>query len=238
MSNYGHSLRIPVAAWQVWDSADKNDATDKPDVGFIEPMLRRRLSPVARAALSVAYACAKNIPSVRLVYASRHGELERTVGLLQTLGASQDLSPTAFGLSVLNANAGLYSIARNDTAPSTAIAAGEETFGFGLIEAWGRAVTEKGPPVLYVYADAPAPTPLGPRQDDHPGILALAFLIDPQHAKQHLLTEYTHLEHHEAGLDSPRASSAPQATTFVRETNHLPRITWQGAQRHWQWTWE
>lgn len=193
-------------------------------------MLRRRLSPLARAALHAAHACAGNLPSVRFVYASRHGELDRTLELLQALAINADLSPTTFGLSVLNANAGLYSIARQDHAPATAIAAGPETFAFGLIEATARANNEPGPPVLYVYADALAPAPFGPQSDDPADILAIALLIDPARTSEELLTEY---------ISQPgEASTQSQAATFLNSVQNRNTMTWTGTQRRWQWSWQ
>ena len=45
---------IPVARWSSWPAA----ATAAPDIGFIEPMVRRRLSTLSRVALKVAHDCA------------------------------------------------------------------------------------------------------------------------------------------------------------------------------------
>jgi hypothetical protein len=201
-----------------------------PDVSFIDPMLRRRLSPLARAALHVANACAGWCEAVRFVYASRHGELGRTIELLQSLAVVEPLSPTTFGLSVLNASAGLYSIARGDHSPATAIAAGPETFAAGLLEAYARASLDNAPPTLYVYADAPAPAPFGPLADDAPGILAIALLIDPLQAVQQLTAQCTL-----AGSTEPSPS---QAAAFLGCLQNGETATWIGTQRRWQWSFE
>lgn len=230
MQTLGHTIKTSIAQWKAWDGAAPENINGKPDVGFIEPMLRRRLSPLARAALHTAHACAGDLPSVRFVYASRHGELDRTLELLQALAQNEDLSPTTFGLSVLNANAGLYAIARQDHAPATAIAAGPETFAFGLIEATARAENEPGSPVLYVYADAPAPAPFGPLSDDPANILAIALLIDPARATQQLITEYISQE----GEADPQS----QAAVFLAGANSQKNVTWIGTQRRWQWRWQ
>ncbi|HWT36772.1 MAG TPA: beta-ketoacyl synthase chain length factor, partial [Paraburkholderia sp.] len=60
---------IPVARWSSWPAV----AAVAPDLGFIEPMARRRLSTLSRIALKVAHDCAADKPSVRIVFASRHG---------------------------------------------------------------------------------------------------------------------------------------------------------------------
>lgn len=201
-----------------------------PDVKFIDPMLRRRLSPLARAALHVAYACAAECERVRFVYASRHGELNRTVELLQTMAGAEPLSPTNFSLSVLNTSAGLYSIARGDHSPATAIAAGPETFASGLLEAYARATLDHAPPTLYVYADAPAPPPFGPLADDVPGIIAIALLIDPRQPARQLQVRCT--------PSGGEKQSPSQAVAFLDCLQSGATATWVGAQRCWQWSFQ
>ena len=81
---------IPVARWSFWPVA----ATAAPDLGFIEPMVRRRLSSLSRIALKVAHDCAAERSHVRVLFASRHGELRRTTDILRAIGAGEPVSPT------------------------------------------------------------------------------------------------------------------------------------------------
>lgn len=165
------SWDVPIVRWVQWPGIGAAE------LGFIEPLLRRRLSSLARGALHVANACAQGCPSATFVFASRHGELTRTVELLRSLAHDEELSPTLFSLSVLNAAAGIFSIARGDRAPATAIAAGVESFGYGLLEAHLRARKNPAKPLVYVYADAPAPDPIGPQSGDPQAVFALGLLI-------------------------------------------------------------
>jgi len=121
-------------------------------------MLRRRLSSLAKMVLHVAQECACGIPDVRIVFASRHGELVRTTTMLEGLAAKEDLSPTLFSMSVLNASVGLFSILQKNTAPATAISAGCASFGYGLLEASLQLADKPELPVLLVYADEPVPS--------------------------------------------------------------------------------
>ena len=57
----------------------------------------------------------------------------------------------------LNASAGLFSILQRNTAPGTAISAGCASFGYGLLEACLQLAEKPEQPVLFVYADEPAP---------------------------------------------------------------------------------
>jgi hypothetical protein len=216
--------QIPLAKWVAW-GCDLAPEQTVPDLAYIEPLLRRRLSPLARTALHVAHACSRHYPSVRMVYASRHGELGRTIETLYSLARGEVLSPTTFSLSVLNSAAGVFSTARHDEAPATAISAGLETFGFGLLEAWTRARLDPASPVLYVYADIPAPAPLGRQPGDPAGPLALAMLIDGSQDQV--------LETRMLPSDSP-ASSEPQAMACVAALDGATS-DWSSGHRQWQW---
>lgn len=134
--NESQNWLAPIARWAVWDSAaQQNSAPTVAELGFIEPMLRRRLSPLAKMSLKVAHDCTHDLPAVHFIYASRHDELNRTSAMLDELASGESLSPTAFSLSVLNASAGLFSILRHDKTPASAISAATESFGYGLLEA-------------------------------------------------------------------------------------------------------
>lgn len=108
-------------------------------------------------------ACAKHaldVSSLASVFASAHGDLPIVDYLCATLATDpMQLSPTRFHHSVHNAAAGYWSIATHDTAPASAIAAGDETFAAGLLEAATQACAEHRP-VLLVAFDTPAVGPL------------------------------------------------------------------------------
>ena len=80
----GAHFVVPIARWCVWP-AGRTSVTESPDVRFVDASLRRRLGPLARMMLHVAHACAQDIADLRLVFASRHGELGYTVALLMAL---------------------------------------------------------------------------------------------------------------------------------------------------------
>lgn len=164
----------PIASWSVWTKDSSNIGL--PDVSFVEATLRRKLSSLAKISLKVANDCVRDAPSVYLVYASRHGDLNRTTEMLMDLATGEQLSPTAFSMSVLNAFAGVYSISKNEQLSSTSLSAGESSFGFGLLEAYMQFSNNPEIPVLYVYADEPAPSVYGisnERFDAH----AIAMLL-------------------------------------------------------------
>lgn len=148
-----------ASGWQSWlNSSDSSMPDSQPDVNFLPAMLRRRLDRHGRMALHTAWNCADGLDSVQFVFASRHGDLDRTLELLTALGNKDMLSPTSFSLSVHNSTAGLFSIARGDRAAATAMAAGVDTLGLCLLEG-ANMIAEGAEQVLVCYTDDVLPQP-------------------------------------------------------------------------------
>lgn len=150
----GPALQLPVLRHSRWDGLP----AAVPQPAKVDPILRRRLSPQGRLALALAETCLGDLASARTVFASRHGELARTHGLIEALRpeSADDPSPSAFTLSVLNSTPAVLSIARKDTAPASAVSAGPVTAWMGLMEA-ALLQQETADPVLYLSSDAPVP---------------------------------------------------------------------------------
>ena len=150
----GPALQLPILRHVRWEGLP----AFVPQPVKVDPILRRRLSPQGRLALALAETCLGDLASARTIFASRHGELARTHGLIEALRpeSPDDPSPSAFTLSVLNSTPAVISIARKDTAPSSAVSAGPVTAWMGLMEA-ALLRQESGDPVLYLSSDAPVP---------------------------------------------------------------------------------
>ncbi len=132
-------------------------------------------------ALHVANEVAAGLTSlttkVSTVFASRHGELSRTVDILHALAADEAPSPTAFSLSVHNSAAGIFSIIRANHAPSTALAADDETLLWALQDAAIRLATDPDLVILLIYADEPLPGEYRQFSSVKESAHALAFLL-------------------------------------------------------------
>jgi len=125
-------LTLPILGASSWFEADPgfpeppglpDRVVGKPSLDFLEPIQRRRLSSLARG----VFHCTGRIGppgDVPLVFASRHGEAERTLAILGDLAAGAEVSPLLFSMSVHNAVPGLLSILRGNRAPATALAPG------------------------------------------------------------------------------------------------------------------
>ncbi|HSC47624.1 MAG TPA: beta-ketoacyl synthase chain length factor, partial [Gammaproteobacteria bacterium] len=150
------------------------------DVSFLPALLRRRLDRHGRMALHTAWSCLEGIPSVQFVFASRHGDLDRTLELLTGLASQETLSPTVFSLSVHNSAAGLLSIARGDRGAATAMSAGPDTLGMGLLEG-ASLIAEGAERVLVCYADDAVPAAFQPYVAEHSAYqpFSISLLLTP-----------------------------------------------------------
>lgn len=217
-------VALPVAGWAAWRATQQEPS---PQVSFIEPQIRRRLSLLDRIALHVAHACVRPGEEVRTVFASRHGELARSAELLGQLAHDEMPSPMAFSLSVLNAALGLYGIARHDRSASTALASGEDTFPMALIEAAAQAWDGEEAPVVLTYADEPPPAIYRELVDSPRIAHALAVRLDPNAAKHALVMSWAPSDAEEDSQRAPRA--------FLACVEGGVASQWHGAGRSWSW---
>jgi len=176
--------RMKREEWLAWAGGDADGSPEtscKPDLPWVNAMLRRRLSPMGKAALWAAgQLLGEQRPEpMATVFASRHGEVGRTIKLLRDLAVQAPLSPASFSLSVHNAIGGIHSIANKVFSPVTAISAGPDTLCAALLEAYIqlRSSPETGGEVLCVFYDDPLPSPLD-GFDQAPGdVQALAVRV-------------------------------------------------------------
>lgn len=180
-----------------------------------------------KMSLKVAHDCLQGLPRVRLVYASRHGELNRTTSILEELAQDEPISPTAFSMAVLNASVGILSILRNDTAPATAISAAGASFGYGLLEATMQFELNPTEPVMLIYADEPVPKIYGDGDSDPPYAHAVAVLLI-EHASCHI----------ECTIESTMglAGEESQSQSFLRCIDGDDKTSWQGENKTWTWS--
>ena len=169
------------AAWQAWASGDAAIGGQKEaPVSAMPSMLRRRAGFLGKMALEAAYGCLGHRSDVPMVFCSRHGEVARSVNLLSDLANDVALSPTTFGLSVHNATAGLFSIARGDRANHIALAAGTSSVEHAVIEACGL-LADGAPMVLLVVYDCPLPAVYAAFDEDQGQAHAWSWLMQPAH---------------------------------------------------------
>lgn len=168
-----------AAAWQAWAAQPFPLAAGAdPALAAMPAMLRRRAGFQGKMALEVAYQCLEGRRDVPVVFCSRHGDVLRAVQLLGDLVQQSPLSPTAFGMAVHNASAGLFSIARSDRANHLAVAAGAASIEHAVIEACGL-LADGAPLVLLVCSECPVPPPFEQFRDCDEQAHAFAWLMAP-----------------------------------------------------------
>jgi hypothetical protein len=144
--------------WAVWSPLKGNfeggSVEQEQLLVDVPKMLKRRLSPLAKTVFYAANRCASDKGLLPTVFSSTHGELSKSFTMMEMLQAGEEISPTAFSLSVHNAIAGLFSMAWRNKLQSTVIAPGEEGMAPAFIEGLGL-LLEGAQQVLLVFYDEP-----------------------------------------------------------------------------------
>ena len=166
-------MDFTVASYAVWRAEGVDGTVAKPDVSFIPPLERRRLTGVERAALAVAWQVRPE-GEVPVVFASRWGEIGVTVKLMTQFHADREMSPAGFSASVHNAAPGAFSLLTHNHAPYTAIAARERSLEAGLLEA-----LTQGAGVVFVFAEEATPAFYAPAFGPLQPACALAVRLEP-----------------------------------------------------------
>ena len=168
--NFADVVLERVAVWR------PTPEVPRPDVAFVPSLVRRRLTGVERAALSVAHLVypdpspAEGLP---VVFASRWGEIGTTIRLMQQFHAEGEMSPAGFSSSVHNAAPGAFSLFTKNKAPYTAIAARTDTLYAGFLETLALRAR-----ALFVYAEEATPEFFRPAFGEPQDACAVAVLID------------------------------------------------------------
>ncbi|MES2947852.1 MAG: beta-ketoacyl synthase chain length factor [Pseudomonadota bacterium] len=172
------TVRFSVERWAAWAPGLSDHSVwrawlrepcaisqqEEPPLVEMPAMIRRRVERLGRVALQATYWGQGDCVQCPIVFASRRGDIGRSIQLLRQLATGEPLSPAAFSTSVHNAIGALYSIANAHTGSYTAIAAGEETIEAAFVEALGQ-LADGASEVLLVYYDEPLPVPYDVFQD-------------------------------------------------------------------------
>ncbi len=145
------TLPYRVLHAEVWRPAD---AAERAPMAPLPKSAPRRMSRLSRAVLScvsrVAAAVGNAVLQYPVVYASRYGEIARTLSLFAEYEQYGEMSPAGFSVSVHNAPASLLGLVTGNCHNSTTLAAAEDTLRMGVLEAALRATAQ---PCLLVYGD-------------------------------------------------------------------------------------
>lgn len=143
------------AAWRAWAGAPADPDNDGHTRAAVPMMIRRRATPLGQKVLAAALDCGPVVANARYVFASRHGEFSRMPAILGALARDELPSPAEFSMAVHHALTGLLSIGTGNTRGHTALAAGLDSFGFGMMEAAACLAERPDEPVLLLHGDEP-----------------------------------------------------------------------------------
>ena len=242
------SLRLRLLDWEAWAQGlpDKRawqhwagepgearlpavPAAAATAAAAVPALLRRRAGLSDRLALEVACRLAKPGEALPCVFASRHGQIARSVQLLEALAGGTPLSPMDFSVSVHNATAGLFTMAREDRSPATATAGGREALGAALLDAQGR-IEEGAPRVLVVYHDEAPPPVLDGLWDGEAAGWALGLLLGQGQGS------ILDMELFDGDGDGAAPPERPQALALARLlAQGRGSASWCGGRHRWTW---
>lgn len=163
--------------WSTWldDPKFTSKEVNKAAMKHIPPMLRRRFSEMGKNAIGATSTLLAEGEHIPLVFASRHGDVDLTLSLLETIAKEEPLSPTGFSLAVHNAFTGLFSIARDDLSEVTAIAATDALIPCAILEAATQLQEHEN--VLCIICDSPLPELYQPFSYSAPFGYAVAMVL-------------------------------------------------------------
>ena len=181
ISSWYSELQVEKAKYEPGTEGNES-IQDLPKLEFVSAMQRRRLTPFAKIALFATENALKsslntNIEDIPIVFSSRHGDLHKTSELLGDLAEDTVLSPTAFGLSVHNAVAGLLSIIKNNTAAINAVSSGKDSFFMALVDAYARLSSGLCKKILFIHVDRALPNLYDCFRDELQIDHAVAFIV-------------------------------------------------------------
>lgn len=211
-----------LCGWGYWTPDHPQEKSDTAPA-----LLRRRVSSLGRHALSLAWELPE-AANARLILSSRHGEFGRTLSLLEAASSQSELSPADFTLSVHNALIGLLSIAHGNRHGHTAIAAGPESFCFGLLDAIACLKENPREPVVLIHFDEPLPASFAAFNELNEQPIALALTLGTT-GEQEFQIDFEVAQNE--GKDS--ASHAQDFLNFLM--SHSTEAVSIGTDRQWRW---
>jgi hypothetical protein len=147
------------ADWQAGRRVPGADAPPSRQTGRLRRRQSLLMGMVAEVAAQASARAGVSLASIPIVVGSAFGELETTIEMLNELEGDGVPSPMRFQHSVHNSAVGALSIAQRNQAPSTSMAAGNDTVAMVLLEAMAQ-LAAGGGPVLAIVADEPVPEAL------------------------------------------------------------------------------
>ena len=118
------------------------------DLGFVPPLLKRKLSPLNKAVFYTFNNCfSEKIENI--IYASRFGEFDKLQKLIGQYTTENEVSPTLFSASVHNYTVGAFSVMNKISKPYSSLAACHNSLSMGLV----NSIITLNKNLLFCFAD-------------------------------------------------------------------------------------
>ena len=214
--------------WALWARSGQRTDDALPACDLLPAGLRRRMSLPSKLAVQVALSLVSRHQADYAIFVSRHGELARTTQLLNEILSGAEASPIAFSQSVHNTAAGLFTIAAHSNLPVTSLAACEDSFCQGMLEAFARIKQPTSDKLLLVCFDEMVPDVYKPYAAEEMFPYAVGLILE-------------HGAHWSIATSGETAASlgarVPQALDFLRHYLNKDREFVISGKRHdWFWT--
>ena len=155
----------------------KAGAQPETSAAVVPAMLRRRLTPLGKLALS-AIAELRPKENESMIFASSWGDPSRSFALLESLCSSSEMSPAGFALSVHNAIAATAAIWLKNRRAHKAVCGAKTTASAGLVEC--SLALRQAPSVLLVRYEPSMPevwqSPDAVECSDEPAVWAMRLV--------------------------------------------------------------
>ena len=240
----GEPIICGVERWAVWPpqpgASESNERQheraalgEAPDVSFLPPMARRRLSRLSKMALYGARCTVQHggepTTAVPTVFSSRFGEMQRTYHLLSSLADGEGVSPAGFSTSVHNTSSGLRAIHAKDRSASIAVASGPSSLEYGFIEAAQYLRQKATDQVLLLHHDDDLPDIYEDYSDHLDGPIALSILLSNNDACPQLSLNWQ-VDKSDKIDRSANRNACDVSSLLAGDTNrhvvHDGRLTW------------
>ena len=206
---------------------------DNVTANSVPAMMRRRCSTLSKMALELANQAIAEQTIDYAVFASQHGELACALTLLKNIARQELLSPMKFVQSVHNTSAGMLAIILQSQQNMTSIAAGDNTFAMGLLDAIAWLDQHPDATVLLSMFEDRLPVEYQHANIRHNHQYALAFLLRRATPSEPSISmtlraakSETNLTKLPLGLDFIHWFTAQQQATLNQNSPHH-QIEWQ-----------
>lgn len=127
---------------------DYISSDEKPNIEFLSPVIRRRLSTADKYTTHTLNGCFSDRVE-NIVFSSRNGEIEKLLKIIEQYNDSGEVSPNTFAGSVHNYPVGFFLMNVKKSIPYTALSSGENSITTGLM----ASVISQYNNILFCYTD-------------------------------------------------------------------------------------